>query len=328
MLDKDVIGLDGPAFKVGVVPLPGFALMSYACTVEPLRAANLLSKRPLYDITHFLTAPEAASSGAAKIERQESVGAAVDLDLLLVVAGGDPFASQDKTLKKWLGQIARSGVLIGGVSGGPVVLAEAGLMAGRRMTVHWEHAAQLAERHPDTLIERRLYVADRDRITCGGGTAPLDMMHALLSEHHGRVFARLVSDWFLHTEIRAAAAPQRSGMTDRAGSHSLPLTTAVSAMEDHIADPLSLSQLALMAGVTDRHLNRLFTDGLGVSAMHAYRQLRLDVAKRLVDGSAMSIAEIAEATGFANAAHLSNAYLKQFGLRPFADRRKKPQTAA
>lgn len=308
-------------FRVGIVPLPGFALMSYACTVEPLRAANLLSRRPLYEIVHFGRDETVASSGQARVGRTFPVGRMEALDLLLVVAGGDPFAVDDPALLRWLKRMAGRTGLVGGVSGAPVVLCKAGLMEGRRMTVHWEHAAELAERYPETLIERRLYVIDRDRVTCGGGTSPLDMMHAIIASHHGGVFARLVSDWFLHTDIRASAAPQRAGLPERIGVRSPHVLEAVASMEDHIADPLTLDQLALVAGVSPRHLNRLFNDVLGQSAMDYYRHLRLDVARRLVRGSALPVADVAGATGFATPSHFSTAYAKRFGTGPAADRR-------
>ncbi|MGV6846931.1 MAG: GlxA family transcriptional regulator [Marinibacterium sp.] len=296
--------------------------MSYSCTVEPLRAANLLARRPLYDVVHFGAPPLVQSSGGAGVEPHHTVGTMMDLDLMLVVAGGDPFAVEDGAMFRWLAKLARRNVRIGGVSGGSVVLANAGLMSGRRLTVHWEHAAPLADRFPDMLIERRLYVIDRDRVTCGGGTAPLDLMHALIAAHHGGVFARLVSDWFLHTDIRAAAAPQRGGAAERFGVHSPQVLEAISAMENHVGDPLNLGQLALMARVSPRHLNRLFADAFGQSVMDYFRDLRLDTARRLLRSTAMRIGEIAEATGFSTQGHFSNAYQARFGLRPRADRQR------
>lgn len=323
---EDVIGSLDRTYRVGILAIPGFALMSYACTVEPLRAANLLSRRALYDVIHFGDNALVESSGAASVGPGYPVGAKVDLDLLIVVAGGDPFAFRDKAVFAWLARLARRGVRIGGVSGGSVVLANAGLMSGRRLTVHWEHAAALAERFPDILIERRLFVIDRDRVTCGGGTAPLDLMHALIASHHGGVFARLVSDWFLHTDIRVATAPQRGGVAERLGAHSPAVLKAVTSMESHVGDPLSLTQIALMAQVSTRHLNRLFVDAFGQSVMEYYRDLRLDTARRLIRSTAVSIGEIADATGFSSAGHFSNAYKERFGLRPRTDRRA-PQAA-
>lgn len=322
MPEKDKMGSMPSPFRVGILPVAGFPLMSYACTVEPLRAANLLSQRTLYDIVHFGQAVQTPSSGAATVERVLATGAHAELDLLLVVAGGDPFSFDDTAVFSWLSRMARAGVQIGGVSGGPVLLVKAGLMADRRMTVHWEHVPLLTEHFQDIIIERRLFVIDRDRVTCGGGTAPLDLMHALISSHHGGAFARLVSDWFLHTDIRSETAPQRGSVSERVGVHSPRVHEAVLLMENHIADPLSLTQVAYVAGVTPRHLNRLFTDMLGVPAMTYYRGLRLAVGRRLLHNASMNVGEIAEATGFANAGHFSNAYKAAFGIRPQTDRRQ------
>ena len=318
---KDEIGSDSRPYRVGVFPVPGFALMSYSCTVEPLRAANLLSRRKLYEVVHFGETGRIGSSGAASVDGEFRIGEGPDPDLVLVVAGGDPFAFQDTAVFNWLHRLDRRGVRIGGVSGGAVILAKAGLMAGRRLAVHWEHAAALAEQFPESLVERRLYVIDRDRVTCGGGTAPLDLMHALVASHHGSVFARLVSDWFLHTDIRGASAPQRGGVAERLGAHSPHIHEAVASMESHVGDPLSLKQLAMITEVSARHLNRLFDDAFGQSVMGFYRDIRLETARRLIRSTAMSVAEISDATGFANAGHFSNAYIGRFGVRPRVDRK-------
>lgn len=306
--------------RVGILAVEGFPLMSYSCTVEPLRAANLLAHRQLYEVIHFGSRAEVASSGVATVPGAVPLDKAARLDLLMVVAGGDPFAFRNQRVFAWLRDMADKDVRIGGVSGGPVLLANAGLMKGRRMTVHWEHAQMLEERVPNVIIEQRLFVMDRDRVTCGGGTSPLDLMHAIIAERHGASFAGMVSDWFLHTDIRGEHAPQRQEPSFGAAVGSRPVKEAVEVMESHAGDPLSLAQLALVVGVTPRHLNRLFVDRMGISVMEYYRRQRLALARRLVRNSAMRVAQIADATGFSNAGHFSNAYLKAFGVRPHADR--------
>lgn len=316
----DNIGTETPK-RIGVLPLPGFALMSYACVIEPFRAANLLSRRRLYDLVHFSSGGPVPSSGAASAEAECLVGETPQLDMLLVVAGGEPEAFDDAQVFAWLGRMARRGVLMGGVSGGPVILARAGLMQGRRMTVHWEHATALAEISPGLMIERSLYVIDRDRVTCAGGTAPLDLMHALIARDHGMVFARLVSDWFLHTDIRPSGGPQRGGLVERVGTTAAPVLDAVEAMENHVADPLTLGDLAGIAGVSERQLNRLFRDRLGMSTMGYYRNLRLDTAQRLMAHSPLPLTEIALATGFANSSHFSRCYAREYGAPPSSMRR-------
>ncbi len=313
----DNIGIETAPIRIGVLPIQGFALMSYASTVEPFRAANLLSRRRLYETITIGTGLGAIrSSGAASVTPEEVLADDLRLDYLFVVAGGNPSAFADQRVFGWLGRMARAGVLIGGVSGGPVILARAGLMSGRRMTVHWEHAAALAEISPNLLIEHTLYVIDRDRVTCAGGTAPMDLMHALIAKDHGSLFARQISDWFLHTEIRPSVGPQIGGLVERVGSTNPAILDAVEAMENHVADPLGLGHLAAAAGVSQRQLNRLFREKLGRSTMDYYRTLRLDKAQNLLRNSPLTLTEIALASGFSSSAHFSRSYAKQFGHPP------------
>jgi len=309
-------------FRVGFLLIDGFALMSYSAASEPLRAANLLAGRRLYDVRHIAArGVRAVSSGGAAIDATAAVGRDFDFDLLVVVAGGDPSSFRDAGVFRWLRQLERRGVALGGVSGGPVILASAGLMDGRRMTVHWEHAAALAEISPGLPVQRSLYVIDGDRLTCAGGTAPLDMMHAVLAEHHGHDFARRVSDWFMHTEVRPPGGPQRAGLAERHGTTNAAVLQAIAAMEDHVSDPLDLGQLAALCGLGRRQLNRLFGERLGRSTMAFYRDLRLQKACNLLDHSPLPITEIALATGFASSAHFSRAFRVRYGSAPSSLRR-------
>jgi len=197
-----------------------------------------------------------------------------------------------------------------------MILARAGVLKNRRFTVHWEHASEMAELFPELVIERTLYIKDRDRYTCAGGVAPLDMMNALITEHHGNQFAQKVSDWFIHTEIRPSASPQRSGLAERYPSATHAMILAIEAMRNHIADPLDLEQLAKLSEVSVRQLNRLFKDKMNVGTMDFYRQLRLKTSKKLLKQSSMKIIDVAQATGFVSAAHFSSSFHKQFGQTP------------
>lgn len=317
-----VIGTgSAPSRRIGVLPIEGFAILPYASTVELLRAANILSRRDLYEVINIGHGPEPVqSSGAAQVVPQARVGDDLKLDYLFVVAGGDPMQFDDRRVMAWLSRMARRGVPLGGVSGGPVILARAGLMDGRRMTVHWEHVGALVEVSPHLLIERTLYVIDRDRVTCAGGTAPLDLMHALIAQHHGAPFARLVSDWFMHTEVRPSGGPQRAGLVERVGVNNAAILDAVEAMEAHVAEPLPLARLAVIAGLSPRQLNRLFSEKLGRPVMRYYRELRLEKAQNLLRSSPLSLTEIALATGFANSSHFSRAYAARYGQPPSAYR--------
>ena len=322
-----------PAFanrRIAFVLVEGFALMSFATVTEPLRAANLLAGKRIYEIFHFAagtnTSEMLSSSSAASVAVAGLGEATGAYDLAFVVAGGDPVGFRDGRVFQWLRRQARHGCILGGVSGGPAVLANAGIMENRRMTLHWEHASALAERNPGLLLERTLYVVDRDRITCAGGTAPLDMMHALIAEHHGADFARKVSDWFMHTDVRPAGGPQRAGLAERYGTSRRAVLAAIEAMENHIADPLPLAELGQIAGVSPRHLNRQFSAGLGRSAAAFYRDLRLDKSRELLRQTDLPVLEIAIATGFSGAAHFATAYRKRFGEAPSRHRLEAPHS--
>ncbi len=310
--------------RIAFVLVEGFALMSFAAVTEPLRAANLLAGKRIYDMFYFAAGPLTSkilnSSSAASVGVGALGEATGEFDLALVVAGGDPVGFSNAQTFQWLRRQARLGCMLGGVSGGPAVLANAGVMKNRRMTLHWEHYASLAERHPGLLLEHTLYVVDRDRMTCAGGTAPLDMMHALIAEHHGPDFARKVSDWFMHTDVRPASGPQRAGLAQRYGTNRHAVLAAIEAMDNHIADPLPLSDLAQVAGVGVRQLNRQFRAGLGRSAAAFYRDLRLEKSRELLRQTDLPILEIAIATGFSSAAHFATAYGTRYGEAPSRDR--------
>ena len=314
-------GSDTP-FQVAFLLIDGFALMSYAAAAEPLRAANVLSGRVLYEITNIPATGDAAISSGGAAVRSEGRQSRTEFDLVLVVASGDPTRFDDERTFNWIRAMARRGVFLGGISGGPVVLARAGVMQGYRMTVHWEHAPVLAELSPTLIVERSLYVIDRDRMTCAGGIAAMDMMHAQIAGHHGPEFARRVSDWFLHTDVRPSEGPQRAGLSERHGTTNPVIVAAIEAMENHVADPLDLPQLARLAGVSPRQLNRLFGEKMSSTTMAFYRDLRLEKAHVLIGQSTLTITEIALATGFATSAHLSRCFKRRYSRPPSALRRQ------
>jgi transcriptional regulator GlxA family with amidase domain len=307
--------------RIGFLLLEGYALMSCAAAVEPLRAANLLAGRALYDLVFLSEAggPAPASVGGA-FGTVALAEAGTRFDAVFVVAGGDPMGLHCPRATAFLRRLDRQGVPLGGISGGAVVLARAGLLTGRRFTVHWQHFDALREGSPDHLMERRLYVIDRDRFTCAGGSAPLDMMHALITAHHGIELAGQVADWFIHTRIRDADDPQKAGPAERHGLHDPTLLAVVDLMESHLADPLSVAQLAVLSGMSPRHLQRRFEAQTGVPLMRFYRALRLDKARELLGQTALPVLDVALATGFGNGAHFARAFRQRFGAPPSAAR--------
>lgn len=313
------------AFAVGFILTDDFALMSFASAVEPLRAANLLADRPLYDIRFFAAQPGlVASSVGAVIPVKDLPVPADRLDAVFVVVGGDPARiADDGALKACLRLLARSGTIIGGISGGPYLLAAAGLLAGRRFTIHWEHADALIEQFRDLTPERVRFVIDGDRITCGGGIAPLDLMHAIIASQHGADFARRVSDWFLHTHVDQPAGAQRASVTERYQVHHKVLAKVLEKMETAIEEPLSRADMAAFAGVSERHLDRLFSSVMKSRFSQEYLRIRLERAAVLLKQSPLAVSEIGYATGFSGPSQFTRAFRRHFGESPRALRDRK-----
>ena len=305
--------------RLGFLLIDGYGLMSTASAMEPFRAANLFSPNPLYEM-HTLHRPGDAgrSSVGAAFPSVPYTQAPGDLDILFVVAGGDPMSLRDPALFAWLARQARAGVALGGISGGSVILAAAGLLAGYRFTTHWHHEAEIRAAWPELLLERRLFLIDRDRYTCAGGTSPLDMMHALIAMDHGTRFAQRIADWFIQTEIRPPEAPQQGSLAARYGDLPAAVEAAVTLMESHIADPLDLGQLAGLSGLSSRQLQRQTREATGLSVMALYRGIRLATARDLLSRPGLSVGEVAQMTGFTSQAHFAEAFGKQYDQPPSA----------
>jgi transcriptional regulator GlxA family with amidase domain len=307
-----------PLRSVGFLLVPGFALMSYASAVEPLRAANQLAGKTLYRWWNATPgdSPAAASNGNSVLPSfafGEQVG---DLDLMLVCAGGNPAQFDDKRTLQWLRRLAHQGVAIGGISGGPFILAKAGLLADRRCTVHWEHAPAFQEAFPDIQLTRSLFEIAGDRITCSGGVAALDMMVALITRDHGHELAAAVGDWFVHTQIRDGVRPQRMDARLRFGIGDERLLKALRAMEANIELNLPRHELADLAGMSLRQLERSFRSQLGRGVHEHYLALRLERSRQLLRETSLGILEIAVATGFSSASQFSRAFRHAYGFPP------------
>jgi len=308
---------------VGFLLVPEFALLAYASAVEPLRAANRLSGRELYRWVNVSPKePIAMASCGVGINADSLVGDLLSLDILFVIAGGNPFEFNDAATFTWLRKLATRGVRIGGISGGPVILARAGLLKGHKCTVHWEHVPAFRETFPSLQLTETLYEIDGRRFTCAGSTAALDMMHALLTSEHGSLLGGAVSDWFLQTQIRECTVRQRLALQDRYDVKDAKLLTVLELIEDVGETPVTRTQLATLAGISVRQLERLFRNHLGTSLTAHSKQVRLARARLLLRQSALSVIEIGNVCGFASASHFSHCYTSQFGHPPRAERIK------
>jgi transcriptional regulator GlxA family with amidase domain len=305
------------------LPSP-FILMSYAAIVEPLRAANTLSDELLYE-WRFISADghPADALGGGRFDADGGIDDELAVDFLVVCCPEDWTAYREPRVFAWLRRIVRKGVVVAGVSGGVWTLARAGLMKGRVCAVHWNHVAAFKEEFPDHRVTRSLFATDGNFVTCGGGVSSIDMIHAMILEHHGRDLANRVSEWFLHNHIRVDHDPQRMSLQYRTGVSNRVVLKAMDWMEHHLAEPVPVAEIAAYVGVSTRQLQRVFKDHVGISAAGFHRELRLDRARTLLQQTAAKITEIALGTGFSALAQFSTAYRARYGHPPSKERRAK-----
>jgi len=303
--------------RIGLLLIDGYALMSYASVIEPFRAANNLAGKKLYEWRHLSAAgPQVFASNGLTSLADHVIPEVSPLDRIFVFAAGDPAAYKDERCFGWLRQQARQGVPIAGVSGGPYLLARAGLMHGYRMTIHWEHASAFREEYPDLALDPGLFVIDRDRMTCAGGTAGLDLALRLIEQDHGAVLARQVAEWFIQTEQRSSGSAQRPGLGEIYQTRNARLLTMLSAMQGAIEVPLKRRELATIAGVTVRQMERLCARHLQASIGEIYLRMRLDHAVHLLRSTSLSITAISISCGFTTASHFSRLFKRQFKVSP------------
>ncbi|UFM64924.1 GlxA family transcriptional regulator [Paracoccus sp. MA] len=301
--------------------LERFTMASFAAAIEPLRLANRLAGRELYEWRLIgEQAQTATCSNGTRILLDGPLTETRRDDTVLVCGGLDVGRATTRSVLAWLRREARRGTRIGALCTGTWVLAEAGLLDGRRCTIHWENQDGFAERFPDVTLIRTVFVEDGNRLTAAGGTAAIDLMLRQIARDHGAELASRVADQMIHTAIRSEEDHQRLSVPTRIGARHPRLAQVVARMEANIEDPISPARLASEAGMSPRQLERLFARYLGRSPKRYYMEIRLERARNLLLQTEMSVMEIALASGFASAAHFSKCYRATYGCTPYRER--------
>jgi len=302
------------------VLVPEFSMMPVMSAIEPLRLANRVAERELYRWQVLTAKGETVLASNGVTVQTDGDLAAIRPQSSIVVCGGVNIQNRlDKTLIGWLRKMARQGGEIGSLCTGCHVLAEAGLLDGYACTIHWENIPSLTEKFPDLEINESLYEFDRNRFTCAGGTASIDMMLAIITEQHGARLASEVADLVLHSPIRHHSAHQRMSLPARIGARHPKLIQIVERMEANLEEPISPSTLARDAGLSTRQLERLFRRYLDRSPKRYYLELRLGKARILLLQTDMSVINVALACGFSSPSHFSKCYRAFYGRTPYRE---------
>lgn len=309
-------------FDIVFLLLPNFSMIALYSALEPLRVANRFAG----ELFAWRFASVDGNAVTASNGIPVSVSAALPMvgrpNLVMVCSSYDHQHAISADLRAALRKLDAAGVWLGGLDTGSIVLAEAGVLDGRRATCHWETLSAMREDYPRVSVSDALYEIDGPRLTSSGGTAPLDMMLAWIGSLHGRDLATRVADTLVHARHGDAPGGTRIPARTRYGVDDDALLTSISAMENHLEDILRLQDVADAAGISARQLERRFKRLLGMPPMRFYLSLRLERAEHLLMYSRLSVRDAGLASGFSSIAQFSRAYRTRYGLSPSHHRRK------
>ncbi len=292
--------------------------------VEPLRMANRTSGREFYNWrTIGESGEDVVASDGLSVNAEYSINdpdVMSDLDIVIVCSGRRVEQNTTEPVLRWLRDVSRRGISLGAICTGTHILAEAGLLDGYRCTVHWENISSVADSFPRISVGRSVFTIDRDRLTCSGGTAPVDMMLHLVRRQLGVDISAGVAEQFVYERIRQSSDRQRVPFKHTIGNQSEKLVIAVELMEANIREPITQLELAAYVGLSRRQLQRLFKRYLACTPSRQYLQIRLHRARELLHQTRLSLVEIASLTGFVSSSHFSKCYKELYGCSPSAER--------
>lgn len=311
----------GRTNRVAFVLVEDFGMLGFASALDSLRYANAISNRPVYHWKIYSRdgAPVRSSAGV-RIAVDGVIDDAGGSDLVMVLAGLNAERYRDQGTSEALRRLTRKGAVLGGVSLGPYILARAGLLNGYRCTVHWENLAAFKEEFPRINVSAEVFEIDRDRVTCSGGTAVLDLMLELIGARLGRPLAARVADACILDRIRSRGDPQRMPLRLRVGVSHPKLLRAIELIETSPEHRTNKRQLAAGVGLSERQLERLFRGYLETTPSRYARDHRLARSRDLLRQTGMSVIEVAIACGFTTASHFTKSYRERFGKTPGEDR--------
>ncbi|MER8544004.1 GlxA family transcriptional regulator [Mesorhizobium sp. M1334] len=312
--------LDAPAIadrpiELLALVLPGFSHLALHAFLEPFRIANTVSRLPLFrwriaglDARSVVGANGLSIAVDTTIAKQDAGSQKRKLDHLAVVSGEPVEHQLTPQLNAFLRITARHGVPVTAIGTATWLLAQTGLLGAARCTIHWSRLPAFSEVFTQPRIRDSLFIKDGQFSTCAGELAAFDLAVDLIAGHAGAFIAQEVCR-------HAIVEGQRSGSHRQTGPSGLAfagvsdkLRMAIRIMEENIECPLAMSEIAQRAGVSRRQLERLFSEQVGLPPLRQYLRIRVDHARRLIEGTRLPIIDVAMACGFISPSHFAKCF--------------------
>ncbi len=293
----------------------GFSNLCLANAVEPLRAANMLSRRALYSWRFLGMAPGTVLSSSGLPVQPGALSGHEGGDYLFVMPSYGHRQHDTADARRLLRRAAPCYATLAGLDTGSWLLAAAGLLDGYRATSHWDILSALAESFPEVEVTDDRFVMDGCRASCGGATTTLELMLELIERHHGATLALEVAALFMFGERDPRIDPGRLIPRHRT------VKAAAALMRRHVEEPLTIGEIARGVGVGQRTLEAAFRAHAGQSPSRLYRGIRLAEARRRLEQTCESVSEIASRCGYGDPTAMARAFKTEFGSAPTAIRR-------
>ncbi|MDG1935146.1 MAG: GlxA family transcriptional regulator [Paracoccaceae bacterium] len=311
---------DGPR-RFAFVLVDSFSLLSFASALDALRIANRMAEYPLYS---WMLLGESGNN----VMCSAGTSFRVDYDLLelkrddtIFLCGGiDIQKNTSKRLLNWLRREARKGLVVAGLCTAAYSMAKAGILDGKKATIHWENQDSFAEEFTNIELTKSVFIIDGARMTTAGGTSSIDLILKIIADDHGEELANAVADQMIYNTIRTDQDTQRLSVPTRIGVRHPKLSMVIKMMENNIEEPISPSLLAKDVRMSTRQLERLFRRYLNRSPKRYYMELRLQKARNLLMQTDMSVINVALACGFASPSHFSKCYRSHYNKTPYRER--------
>ncbi len=311
---------DTPSRYIFVL-LDQFTLLSFAAAVDCLRIANLMAGQELYSWMLVGEGGDTVSCSTGTSFNLDCDLTGLHRDDTVILCGGrDVQAATTKKVLNWLRRESRRGITMGGLCTAAFSLAKAGLLDGKRATIHWQNHDSFAEEFLEVALTKSVFVKDGNRWTTAGGTSSIDLFLQIIADQFGEELANAVADQQIYSAIRTDQDTQRLSIPTRIGVRHPKLSRVIQAMEQNIEEPISPSILAKDVGMSTRQLERLFRRYLNRSPKRYYMELRLQKARNLLMQTDMSVINVALACGFASPSHFSKCYRSHYDTTPYRER--------
>ncbi len=307
--------------RIGFLLSDGFQIMALA-PQSVFEFANRVAGEPFYTLDNFSPDGGEVRSSLGIAVGTRPLRAAGAVDTWMVAGVNDPLSqpAPERALA-FLRRASRRARRIAGICTGGFVLAEAGLLAQRRVTTHWAFGRDMQRLFPDVLMEEdRIYIVDGPIWTSAGMTAGLDLALAMVEKDLGAEVARSVAHKLVMHQRRAGGQSQHSEMLELAPKTDR-IQNALTYARQNLNRSLTVEELAETVHMSPRQFSRVFTLETGQSPAKAVERLRLEAARLMIEQSRHPLEVIAKETGFRDRRHMREVFMRGFGLPPQAVRR-------